>query len=326
VKYISQRLTVLTVLFTFIFLTTSNSQPPTASAQTASNLIHYGDLIDVDVVGSFEYDWRGTLTPEGFLAGTDKLSNQIYGLCRSEADVAATIAKEYAGTLRNPVVVVRILDRSNRALAFIDGAVKFPQRFQIRRRVLLNELLVLSGGITDRASGEVVIFRPASINCGPKAVSPGNGSGEAVPQTLTIRLSELLSGSAAANPLILSGDVLTVVEAAPVFVIGGVGSPTQISFRTDTTLSQAIARAGGLSKEGVADRIRIFRRDGKQNKIIQADLKKILAKQSDDPVLQAYDVIDVEQKGRGPAKLPAQFESELKPRAGVSNLPLRIVD
>ena len=30
------------------------------------DLIHFGDVIDVDVVGSLEFDWRGGLTPEGF--------------------------------------------------------------------------------------------------------------------------------------------------------------------------------------------------------------------------------------------------------------------
>ena len=60
----------------------------------ASDLVHYGDLIEVDVVGSYDYDWRGSVTPEGFLDGLDTLENQIYALCRSEDDLAATIQQE----------------------------------------------------------------------------------------------------------------------------------------------------------------------------------------------------------------------------------------
>ena len=30
----------------------------------SQELIHFGDIIDVDVIGSTEYDWRGTLNAE----------------------------------------------------------------------------------------------------------------------------------------------------------------------------------------------------------------------------------------------------------------------
>ena len=316
----------LTVLLALFFAKDTYSQPEPPVSQTNTNLIHFGDLIDVDVVGSFEYDWRGTLTPEGFLDGLDKIENQIYGLCRSEDEVAEAIAKEYRASLRDPKVVVKILDRSNRAVAYLDGAVKFPQRFQIRRRVSLNELIILSGGITDRSSGEIRIFRPQSLNCLKKTPASADASNEKTSQTLTVKISDLLAGSEEANPAIFSGDIVTVVEAAPVFLIGGVNTPKEISLRVETTLSRAIAIAGGLSKEGLENRIRIFRRYGKENRVIEADLKQILNKQAEDPVLQAYDVVEVEQKGKGPRKLTPLIESKGPANGRLSKLPLRIVD
>ena len=129
-----------------------------------ANLVHFGDLVEVDVIGSYEYDWRGSLTPEGYLDGLDTLENQIYALCQTEAALSAAVEKELSKTLRNPKVEVRILDRSNRAVAFLSGAVRSPKRFQIKRKVQLSELLVLSGGITDRSSGEISIFRPATMS------------------------------------------------------------------------------------------------------------------------------------------------------------------
>src|SRR5687767_3145839 len=74
---------------------------PTATPETNTqsenelNLIHLGDLIDVDVLGSFEYDWRGTLNNEGFLAGLENLESQVFALCRSEEQLASEIAKAY---------------------------------------------------------------------------------------------------------------------------------------------------------------------------------------------------------------------------------------
>ena len=137
-----------------------------------ANLVHFGDLLEVDVVGSYDYDWRGSLNQDGYLDGFDTIANQIYALCQTEADLSTAVQKELSKTLREPKVEVRILDRSNRAVAFLSGAVRSPKRFQIKRNVRLNELLVLSGGITDRSSGEISIFRPPNLNCTePKRLS-----------------------------------------------------------------------------------------------------------------------------------------------------------
>src|SRR5215203_2477669 len=238
-------------------------------------LVHFGDLIEVDVIGSLEYDWRGSLTPEGFLDGLDSLPNQIFGLCRSESDLSAAIEKELK-FLNNPKVAVRILDRSNRAVAFLSGAVRSPKRFQIKRPVSLNELLVLSGGITDRSSGEISIFRPANLNCtsglksgGTEFVKARQSSGA---ETFNIKIADILRGDAGANPEILSGDIVTVSEALPIYVIGGVNSPQQIPMRNRLTLSRAISISGGLAKEGNAS-ITIFRREGRETKLIPADLQ-----------------------------------------------------
>ena len=189
------------------------AQTPTSDlttlSQPATDLVHYGDLIDVDVVGSFEYDWRGTLTPEGFLDGLDKIQEQIYALCKSEDELAAAIAKQYSAALREPKVIVKIVDRSNRAVAFLDGAVKFPQRFQIKRPVLLSELLVISGGITDRASGEIRIFRPPNLNCGARREQPvGNVSSQGIKSkgsnVTLIKITDLLSGLQEEIPVYLA--------------------------------------------------------------------------------------------------------------------------
>ncbi len=326
------RVLLLNALFASLFVSHLCAQAVVLDQKspTNTNLIHFGDLIDVDVVGSFEYDWRGTLTPEGFLEAFNKIPNQIYGLCRSESELAETIEKEYRTSLRDPKIVVKILDRSNRAVAYLDGAVRFPQRFQIRRRVFLNELLIMSGGITDKSSGEVHIFRPQNLNCeAQKPVITGSSSDnvkDKASQNTVIRISDLLAGTDSSNPQVSSGDIVTVVEAAPVFLIGGVNLPKQISLRVETTLSRAIAMAGGVAKEGLEDKIRIFRRDGMDRLVIDANLRQILTKAAEDPILKAFDVIDVEQKGRGPRKLPPVVESGSAGNERLSRLPLRIVD
>lgn len=299
------------------------------SQSDQAGLVHFGDLIEVDVVGSYEYDWRGSLTPEGFLDGLDSLADPVYALCRTEADLSTSIQKELTKTLRDPKVAVRILDRSNRAVAFLSGAVRSPKRFQIKRKVFLNELLVLSGGITDRSSGEIAVFRPANLNCTEprkntdgeflKASQPGGA------ETFNIRIADILRGEQAANPQILSGDIVTVSEALPIYVIGGVNAPQQIPMRNQLTLSRVIAMSGGLAKEANAN-ITIFRRDGRETKLIPADLQQIAAGKADDPALKPFDIIDVPQKGK-PARLrPPVIDKGPPLTLTLASLPLRIVD
>lgn len=302
-------------------------------------LIHLGDLIEIDVVGSVDYDWRGTLTPEGFLRGPWGLTEPIPALCRAESDLATDVARALSSMLRNPVVRVTILDRSNRASTTVYGAVKSPRRFQIRRAVRLNELITLGGGVTDRASGEIQIFRPASLSCARKAkertrnVTDGtvrervvtewqdNGSG-----FINIRITDLLSGIEQANPEILSGDVINVLESPPVYVIGGVVSPKQVPIRNETTVSRAISAAGGLSRDGIASSVTVYRRGQSDTKVLRVDLDKIRSGAESDLTLQAFDVVEVGQKGGAARKLPPVLEIEESVGLPRAELPVTIIE
>lgn len=315
-------------------------EPTPESEQTAEiNLIHPGDLIDVDVIGSTEYDWRGKLNPEGFLDGVDFAETPIYGLCRSEDVVAKAVGEAYGKILREPQVAVRILDRSNRPLSVLYGAVKNPQRFQIKRPVLLNELLILAGGLIDKASGDIQIYRPPGLSCQQteKKLTGDAATGENRERLvlasrdnganyINIRINDLLQGKPEANPQILSGDIVTVQEAEVIYIIGGVANPRQISSRTQLTLSRAIDSAGGIVKGGDAKNIRIYRREDGESKIIEADLDKIKSSQTDDVFLKPFDIIEVAQRGSGKNKFPPVLKVTESVRANASTFPLRIID
>jgi len=299
----------------------SGSSQSTTQNIDENDLIHYGDLIDVDVVGSLEYDWRGSLNPEGFLDGMSLAKDPIYALCRSESEIAADITAQYSRLLRDPQVVVKVLDRSGRAAAMLMGAVRNQQRFKLKREARLRELLALSGGITDTASGEITIFRPADLNCNSKTAT----SDAPVSQLKKISIARLLQGDPDADPIILSGDIITVVQASPIYLIGGVNTPREISSRDEITISHAIAAAGGLSKEAIESDVTIYRRDGKGSKVINVDLKKIRAKQQEDVKLKAFDIVDVGEKGRPKPKFAPNVSSELISR-DIYKVPVRIIE
>jgi len=313
---------------------------PLETPVTEENLIHHGDLIDVDVVGSIEYDWRGMLTPEGFINGIDYIENPVYGLCRMETEVAAEIAKALSKFLREPKVDVKIIDRSNRPFSVLYGAVKIPQRFQIKRPVMLNELLIVAGGMTDKASGEIQIFRPQDINCLNKWTEKTKSNNEdrakqetfvtasqkTDSQVITIKIGDLLTGKKDANPQIFGGDIVTVLEADLIYVIGGVANPKQLYVRSQITLTRAIAGAGGLSKDAIGKKVTISRSEGGERKIIEVDFEKIKANQAEDIILRPLDIIEVSQKGREKRKLQTRVKNAEVKEKKLSNLPLRVID
>jgi protein involved in polysaccharide export with SLBB domain len=293
----------------------------TSRGQTAEqDRVHFGDVVDVDFVGGFEFDWRGGLTVDGDLDGLAEADPPIHALCRTEADIAADIEKAYGKILKQPKVNVRIVDRSNRAVVRMYGAVKTPSRYKLLRAAHLRELLVISGGLTDDASGDVSIFRPRYVGC---EASP-SGS-EAVSRTLKIKVADLIAGIPDADPEILSGDVVTVERASAVYVIGAVNNPRPIYSRSEMTVSRAIATAGGLAKEADGRRVTILRRDGDETRSIDVDLVAAKTDASKDAVLKPFDIIDVASRGGGKRKLPPQPEQNGR-NSTRTEPPLRIVD
>lgn len=89
----------------------------------------------------------------------------------------------------------------------------------------------------------------------------------------------------------------------PYFVCDGqVGHPGKYDLRADTTLTEAIAIAGGLTEDAKHSKIVLFRRSGDQWVASQIfDVKKMEAKAnlSEDPYLHPGDMIFVPKSGMG---------------------------
>ena len=296
--------------------------PPSGSGR---ELIHYGDIVDVDVVGSLDFDWRGGLTPEGFLDGLEKAESPVFALCRTESDVAIAVADRYRRILRDPNVVVRVVDRSSRALAYVNGAVKKPHRFQIRRPVTLTELIVLSGGITDASNGEISIFRPPYVNCRQDSSPEPSFENAATqsPKRFSIKIADLLTGNSAADIRVLSGDIVSVIEAAPVFVMLDRGVPRRMNLTPELTLSRAIASAGGILKDLYGRKVRIQRR---LSEPLEIDVRSLVDGKGEAPKLEPYDVIVIERKGNESARIADPDRSDRIEPGKLAKLPLRIVD
>ncbi len=311
---------------------------------SAQDLIHPGDLIDVDFVGTTEYDWRGNLDQDGNLKGLDYAQDPIFGLCQTVGEISSRIEKSYSKFLREPKVIVRILDRSARPLSLIYGAVKTPRRLNIQRPISLNELLILSGGVTEQASGIVKIFRPVGLSCPPRIPETSEEVGKSkalgkeqflkvkasdqTSETFSVKLSDIAAGKTDANLAIRNGDIVTVESAKPIYIIGGVANPQQIFARQEITLSRAIASSGGLSTDADPTKVVIYRRASglNQTQIFEIDFSKIMDKSLEDFILQAYDVIEIEQTGKTKRRFPPILRVAEDSSENNDKLPLLVID
>ncbi|MCS6875189.1 MAG: SLBB domain-containing protein [Pyrinomonadaceae bacterium] len=269
--------------------------------------VHFGDVIEVKLIGFPEYDWTGSLNPDGFLDSLELIEEPVYALCKTEKELAELIEKVYSKYIREPKVKVKIIDTSKRPAVVIYGAVRKPMRLIIKRPVNLSEVIAFADGLTEKASGEISIFRSKSSSCLLEMSSDST--------QIKISIPDLLSAKEESNPLILSGDIIEVTEALPVYVLGAVAKVGSIPFRMNMKLSQAIAAAGGVTKKATGE-VLIFRKESGETKVIEAKLDSSIS-------LKAHDIIEVREKGK-PKVMIQPIEPEERPN--FSELPLKIIN
>jgi protein involved in polysaccharide export with SLBB domain len=188
---------------------------------------------------------------------------------------------------------------------------------KIQRLVRLNEVIILSGGITEKASGEITVLRPPKMDCDKTSADET--------KFLKFSVKDLISGKLEANPIIKIGDTITIEESEPIYVIGGVNNPKQFLFRDELTLSRLIAMSGGFSKDADPKNIIIYRRTENETKLINIDFEKVKLRQFEDLELQKYDIIEI---GQGKKSKNSPNPKINLPDKGeqTANLPLKIID
>src|SRR5215204_5081502 len=267
---------------------------------TKSYLLGPGDVLDVRVFGQSELSSTVQVDSDGNLTGLAFIETPIRAKCRTEKDLQRDITIAYAKFINNPQVSVRIAERNSRQPATVFGAVRQPTRVEMKRRVRLNELMAVSGGFTERASGTIQILHTEPLMC-PEPGEEADAApidGTSIPLQI-VKISDLRSGKAQSNPVIRPGDYVLVTEAEPVYVTGAVLSPGGIYLRDQLMLSRALAMVGGVRKEAKLNDVRIYRQvPGSANQeVIHVDVAAIRKNQKPDFLLQPYDVIEVTEAG-----------------------------
>jgi polysaccharide export outer membrane protein len=306
-------------------------QPAVDTQGIRNYLLGPGDVLDVRVFGQPELSAVVDVDSDGNISSLPFLEAPIRAKCRTEKEVQRDVAVAYGKYLKNPQVSVRIAERKSRQPATVFGAVRTPQQVRMLRRVRLNELLAVSGGLTERSSGTVQILHTEPVMC----PEPGEEAdalpveGANLPMSL-FKISDLKAGKAEGNPFIRPGDYVQFMEGEPVYITGSVNAPKEIYGVDNLTLSRALGIVGGPRKEAKTSEIKIYRRKpgSTETETIVVDLVAIKKNQAPDPLLRAFDIVDVPEanpfsKGRIGSTFLGLFSGGLSSAVqhGVSVIP-----
>ena len=280
------------------------SAPPPSPGMDIQGIKTYllgpGDVLDVRVFGQPDLNSTAQVDSDGNLSALPFLETPIHAKCRTDKDVQKEITLAYSKFINNPQVSVRIAERNSRQPATVFGAVRQPTRVEMKRKVRLNELMAVSGGFTERASGTIQILHTEPLMCpepGEEAeTAPIDGTN--IPFKV-VKIAELRSGKKDANPVIRPGDYVLVTEAEPVYITGAVLAPGGVYLREQLMLSRALAMVGGARKEAKLNDVLVYRQipGSAKQETFHVDVASIKKNQKPDFLLQPYDVIEVTEAG-----------------------------
>jgi polysaccharide export outer membrane protein len=204
-----------------------------------------GDLIRVfvykntDLSAEFRIQENGRVTLP--LVGGQHLA----GLTLPEAEKRIAEALITGGFLHAPQVSVTVVAARKRQAVVLGHVVKpgpVPLDYVNTR---LSDVLAAAGGIA-ASGGDLVVI---------------TGQREGKEFRREINIAEVFSkGENAADVLIAGGDVVYVQRAQVFYAYGEVQRPGAYRLESQMTVQQALVTAGGLSKRGTENRVRLQRR------------------------------------------------------------------
>lgn len=229
----------------------SSTQKSDAPGANAEYILGPEDVIEVEVVGQPDKA-RARVYTDG------SVQLNLVGKLQAEGKTPKQLGAEIAAALKaggfyaDPAVNVEVSSYASRYVTVL-GAVGSPSLVPINRAYRLSEILARVGGVRAEAA-DYIIVRPES--------------GGAEKRYL---IDELAIGGADKDPFVAPGDKIYAPVAEVFYVSGQVNSPGPFAMKTDLTVRQAIARAGGLTASGSEKKVEVTR-GGKKIKL-SADAK-----------------------------------------------------
>lgn len=234
-----------------------------------------GDEVSMQVFGQPSMDGVSYVADDGTIQVPLAGPVHVAGLSPSQAASAVAAALQKGQFLISPHITLTIVHSRSQQVSVL-GQVHAPGMFAVASNTTLLDLLAKAGGETEEGGDTVYIMR-----AGPDGAK----------HRIRVNLEDLAAPGAppaAADITMRGGDQVFVPRAAVFFIVGEVHEPGRFRLEPQTTVLEAIARAGGVTQMGSTHRVVIKReeRDGRY--------RQISARLTD--AVQPNDVINVRER------------------------------
>ncbi|MGI8638704.1 MAG: SLBB domain-containing protein [Pyrinomonadaceae bacterium] len=314
---------LLFILTVSLFQIAIGQEAP-ANPDQSGYLVGPGDEIVGKVLGEPQFDFVATIDEDGKFQ-VPFFDQGVMAKCRTEKELRSDVRQLLSKYLKSPLVSVNVTKRNSRPPATIYGEVRQPQRVDLQRKATLLELLSFSGGVTEDAGGIIQVFRTRPPMCGDASQEAewksGTNDGFDVPSRL-YSLSSVKQGREDANPIIYPGDVIVVLKALPVYITGEVASPQGLYLKENgLTLTEAIAKIGGVRREAKTKDIKIYRLkdNSKERQVIAVNYDSIKKGTQKDVLLEPYDIVEVDKSKKSVLQIAMEIATGAA-RTGISSV------
>lgn len=276
---------------------TGNNDLPEVASNTDKTTneryrIGYQDTLQITIFRHPELSRPVSVNPNGTIF-LPRIEKPLVAVCKTEQELADEITAAYKKDyLKDPFVDVRAVEQKSQAFGVI-GAVEKPGYFFINKKIHLLEMLAFAGGPNKEAGTRLLVARTGSSSFCQNDI-PVNEDEKDL-QLYDFKIRDIQE--AKVNFWMQPGDIVSVMEADFIYVVGNVNKPGRIALKTPLSLTQAIATAEGFKPASKKDTVRVLRqKEGtSEREELIFNLKDIQKLKSPDPILQVNDIVAVSE-------------------------------
>lgn len=251
-----------------------------SSLSPADYIIGPSDLIEIRVFESARLTTAARVSSRGQITLHLLGGIQVEGLTARDAEIKIETLLRDGGYINDPHVSVFISEYRSKLVSVV-GQVRAPGKFELRGQQNLLDVLASAQGLTDRAGRSVYLTRTEE-----------NGRR----QSYVVYIEDvLLKSDSEANLALKPNDVIYVPEAGAIYLEGAVRRPGALAIRDGvTTLSEALATAGGISSVADSSDVKLVRHLGAgKREVMELNLKEIRNGNAEDPIMKDRDTVIV---------------------------------
>jgi polysaccharide export outer membrane protein len=244
-------------------------------------VISSGDVIYVHILPSEELSREVVVNADGMI--TFPLIGTVKAQGLTVKELTTVLEKALSIYISSPKVSITMKSFSKKQI-FIMGEIKQSGGYQHKEGMKLLDLITTAGGLTPFA--------------GTKNIKVYRGEKDKK-QVFTVNLEEIMkTGDTSKDFILQPGDIVEIPrQPKTVSVIGAVNNPGNFDWYEGITLLEAISLAKGQTDFASLGKIKIFRGNIQQQKVLVVNLDKILKGDlKNNLVLEPGDIVVVPRK------------------------------